>query len=131
MIFTSEGKPTVYEEVSVMSFVQGYLAVMDTQTQDIKKYMNSHLQDLMEDGDGYGWPVVRDFHFTWLQHTEMSRATWDDHVTKLKLRRTLVWHQVISAMQGSPPIPHPERQQPYPLPPPPPSSASQHHPENA
>ena len=37
-----------------MAFVQGYLTVMDTQNKDIKKYMNSHLQDLMEDGEAYG-----------------------------------------------------------------------------
>ena len=66
VIFTSEGKLAVYGGLSVMAFVQGYLTVMNTQTPDIKKQMNDHLQDLMEDGEAYGWPVVRDFHSTWL-----------------------------------------------------------------
>ena len=51
VIFTYQGKPAVYEELSSMAFVKGYLTVMDTQKQDIKKHMNSHLQDLMEDGE--------------------------------------------------------------------------------
>ena len=68
----------------------------------------------MEDGEAYGWPVVRDFHSTWLQHIEMGRAAWDDHTTTLKLRCTLVWHRVASPMQGLSPNPRPESQQPYP-----------------
>ena len=85
--------------------MDGYQTVIDTQTQDIKKHTNSHLQDLMEDGETYGWPVVRDFYSTWLQHIDMGRATWDDHVTKMKLRWTLMWHRVAYPMQGLPPTP--------------------------
>ena len=72
----------MYGELSVMAFVQGYLIVMDSQPQDTKECMNSHLQDPMEDGEAYRWPVVRDFHCTWLQHIEMGKATWDDHTTQ-------------------------------------------------
>ena len=63
VIFTSEGKPAIYE-LSSMSFVQGYLTVMDTQRQDLKKHMSSHLQDLMEDAEAYRWLVARAFHGT-------------------------------------------------------------------
>ena len=67
-----------------MAFVRGYLIVNDSQHQGIKAALiDSHLQDPMEDLEAYGWPVVRDFHSTWLQHIEMGRATWDDHVAKL------------------------------------------------
>ena len=48
VIFTSDGKPAVYDELSAMVFVKGDLTVKDSQ--DIKNHMNSHLQDLMEDG---------------------------------------------------------------------------------
>ena len=51
VIFTSEGKPAVYDELSAMTFMKGYLTVMDSQKYDIKNYMNSHLQDWMEDGE--------------------------------------------------------------------------------
>ena len=61
--------------------------------------MDSHLQDLMEDGEAYGWQVVSDFHSTWLQCIELVRATWDNHDTKLKLIHTLVWHRVASHRQ--------------------------------
>ena len=74
-----------------MSFMQGYLTVMNTQQQDIKKHMNSHLQ---EDGEAYGWPVANAFNATWLQHIEMGRAIWDNQNTKLKLRLAFMWHQV-------------------------------------
>ena len=96
-----------------MAFVPGYLTVMDSQPQYTNALMDSHLQDLMEDGEAYGWPVVRDFHSTWLQYIEMERTTWDDHPTKLKLRCTIVWHRVASATQGSSPNRQPETEQPY------------------
>ena len=54
VMFTAEGKPAVCGELSVMAFVRGYLIVMDSQTQDIKTLMDSHLQNLMEDGEAYG-----------------------------------------------------------------------------
>ena len=76
---------------------------MDTQRQDIKKHMNSCLQDIMKDGAAYRWPVARDFHATWLQHIEMGRATWDGQGTQLKLRQALRWHRVV------PPPPHTHR----------------------
>ena len=112
VMFTPKGRPAVYGELAIMAFVREYLIVMDSQPQDIKAVMESHLQDLIEDGEAYGWPVVRDFHSTWLQHIEMGRVTWDDHATKLKL--TLVWHRVASPMQRSSPNPRPETQQPTP-----------------
>ena len=86
---------------------------MDSQPQVTRTLMDSHLQDLMEDGEAYGWLVVRDFHSTWLQYIEMGRATWDDHATKLKLRRTLVWHRVAAPIQGSSPNLLPKTHQPY------------------
>ena len=113
VMFTPKGRPAVYKELSVMTFVRGYLILMDSQPQNIKALMDSHLTDLMENGEAYGWPVVRDVHSTWWQHIEMGRATWDDHATKLKLRRTLVWHPVASPMQGQSPNPYPKTQLPF------------------
>ena len=111
VMFTAEGKPAVYVELSVMAFVREYLIVMDSQTQNIKTLMESHLQDLMEDREAYGWLVVRNFHSTWLQYIEMGRVLWDDHATKLRLRRTLVWHCLVSPKQRSSPNPQPKSQE--------------------
>ena len=104
VMFTPEGRTAVYGELSVMACLRGNLIVMDSQPQDTKALMDSHLADLMEDREVYGWPLVRDFHSTWLQHIEMGRATWDNHATKLKLRHTLVLCRVTSPNQGSSPI---------------------------
>ena len=70
VMFTAEGKLAVYVERSVMTFVREYFIVMDSETQNFKTLMDFHLQDLMEDVEAYGWPVVRDFHSTWLQHRD-------------------------------------------------------------
>ena len=64
MIFTPEGKPAVYRELSVMAFMRGYFIVLDSQPQDIKALMDSYVQDLMEDREANGWSVVRDFYST-------------------------------------------------------------------
>ena len=71
--------------------------------------MVAHLQELMEDGERYGWPAVRAYHAAWLQYMEQGRTAWGDEETKLKLRRVLVWHRVVPVRysegpsQGHPP----------------------------
>ena len=69
-MFTPEWRPAVYGELSAIAFGRRYIIVMDSQPQDTKALMDPHLQDLMEDGEAYGWRVVRDFHSTWLKHLE-------------------------------------------------------------
>ena len=63
--------------------------------------MSAHLQEMMEDGEALGWSVVRAYNTVWLQHLEQGRATWNDEVTRLKLRRTLVWHRMAPSSQPS------------------------------
>ena len=53
--------------------------------------MLSHLQQLMEDSDVYGWKVTRDFHATWVQKMEQGRAAWGETGKKEKFKRLLVW----------------------------------------
>ena len=58
-VFTADGKPTVYEDLTLMAFVWRYLMVfsmkMDTR---VKAHMPQHLEELMEDTDLYGWTRV-------------------------------------------------------------------------
>ena len=61
--------------------------------------MSGHLQEMMEDGETFGWPVVRAYHAVWLQHLEQGRAMWHNETTKLKLRRALVWHRIAPSSQ--------------------------------
>ena len=94
LIYTPAGQPAVYEYVSPMMFVNGYLEVLARVEQDTKVQMLSHWQELMTDGEACGWPIILVYHTAWLQHLEPGRAMCGDHDTKLKLRHVLVWHRV-------------------------------------
>ena len=65
-----------------MAFIDGYITVMLKGLSYIKALMLSHLQELMEDGKRYGWPAVRAYHATWLQHIEQDQVAWEDEGEK-------------------------------------------------
>ena len=102
-VYTPEGQRSAYEPMSSMAFVTGYMTIMDLQSDPIRKLMWAHLKELMQDGECFGWPTVRAYHAVWLQLIEQGRATWDDEITHLNLRRSLVWHR--SAPAPSPALP--------------------------
>ena len=89
-------QPATYKQLSSMAFVSGYLTVQLREHQCIQELMIEHLQEQMEDGEHYGWPMVRVYHAAWLQNIEQGRAAWRDEATKLKLQRALVWHRVVA-----------------------------------
>ena len=47
---------------------------MAKEPEKIKTRMLTHLQEIMEDGQYYGWLVVKSYHMAWLQHLVQSRA---------------------------------------------------------
>ena len=47
--------------------------------------MLDHLQELMEDGEHYGWPVVWGYHAAWLQYMEQGQEAWGNEAAKLQL----------------------------------------------
>ena len=63
-------QPIVYEHISSMVFVDGYITVMGKESPRNRAIMLTHLQELMEDGEKYGWPAARAYHAAWLQHIE-------------------------------------------------------------
>ena len=73
VIYSPSAKPAIYDQLCSMAFVDGYITVMSREPPHIKVLMLSHLQELMEDGEHYGWPVVRAYHATWL-HVEQGRG---------------------------------------------------------
>ena len=81
--------------------LMGYMTIMDMQPAPIRKHMWVHFRDLMHDGQRFGWPAIRNFHGVWLQHIEQGRATWGDEVTRLDLRRSLVWHRLAPSAEPS------------------------------
>ena len=47
VVYTSDGKPASYQDISVHRFVYEYLIVMDSEEANIKVKMAAHLKDLM------------------------------------------------------------------------------------
>ena len=78
LVFTPDGEPTTYESLSAMAFINGYLSIMSLQKDSLRDKMAVHLQEMMADGENFGWPIVRVYHTVWLQHLEQGRATWND-----------------------------------------------------
>ena len=102
LIYTQVGLPAVYEDLSAMLFVNGYLEVLAMVKDDTEELMLSHLQELMANGEAYRWPVVLAYHAAWLQHLEQGRAAWTDLNAKLKLRQALVWQRTQDWQQRQP-----------------------------
>ena len=42
--------------------------------EDIKVHMLSHLQELMANGETYGWPIALAYHTAWIQHLEQGNG---------------------------------------------------------
>ena len=80
----------LYEALSSMSFISGYIDVLITVSQDTKVHILSHLKELIVDGETSGWQVVLNYHTKWLQHIEQCGATWRKEPTKLRQRMALV-----------------------------------------
>ena len=62
----------VYDEISLVLFVNGYLIVMEGEKHAVKSKMASHLQDLMADTELYGCDKVRALHAVWLNKLEQG-----------------------------------------------------------
>ena len=88
----------MYESMSSMAFVTGYMTTMDLQSDSIKTHMWALLRDLVHDGERFGWPTVRNFHAVWQQHIEQG-----DEATHLNLCRSLAWHRMARSSPPSPP----------------------------
>ena len=62
MVYTAEGKPVAYSDISVLLFVQWYLTTIDTQDSSVKEGMAEILKDLMADAEMHRWEKTRAFH---------------------------------------------------------------------
>ena len=78
VIYSTSAQPATYEQIATMAFVNGYLMVRLREPPSIQALMLEHLQELMEDGEHYGWLVVRPYHAPWLQNIEQGWAAWGD-----------------------------------------------------
>ena len=82
MVFTSYGQAPNYLDMSLALFPNGYLAIVAEESVVVKEYMLTHLQELFEDIEMYGWKSVNDYHAAWLQLLEQGWAAWGDAVKK-------------------------------------------------
>ena len=55
MIYSPSAQLAIYDQLSSMAFVDGYLTVMAREPPHIKYIMLNHLQELMEDSEWYRW----------------------------------------------------------------------------
>ena len=72
LIYTPLGQPAIDEDLSAMSFVNGYLAVLAEENEETKPLMVSHLQEHIEDGEAHGWSMVRSYNEAWLHNLEQG-----------------------------------------------------------
>ena len=81
--YTSTGKPTAYEDMSVASCVLGYITIMSAEDNSIRGKMLQHLEELMGDVGLYGWEHVHAYHVIGLNQMDNGRYTLDDTEAKL------------------------------------------------
>ena len=80
-----QGKTTVYEDISLALFSNGYLSVVSEETPSIQGYMLIHLRQIFEDVDVYGLRLVCEYHAARLQLLEQGRAEWSDEQKRSEL----------------------------------------------
>ena len=76
VIYSMAGKPAAYEDLSIPMFVQGYRIVMKGDVGAIMEKMATHLDELMNDAELYGWERVRAYHRVRLNQLEQGQVTW-------------------------------------------------------
>ena len=95
VVYSVARKPAAYE-LSMASFVQGYLIVMRGEEGTTKDKMAIHSEELMSDSGLYGWEKVRAYHGVWLNQLKQGWLTWEDTEEKLRFHWVLIWHPATS-----------------------------------
>ena len=92
VLYTSDGKPVSYQDITAPQFVYGYLIVMDSEVSDHKVKMAAYLKDLISDAQLYCWDRIQAFHGFWLNQLQQGRCTCFDEDIKMQFHRSLIWH---------------------------------------
>ena len=85
VVICSQGKPPVYEDISLPLFSNRYLSVVSEETPVIQGYMFTHLRQIFEDVEVYGWGSVQEYDATWLPVLMQGRASWSNEQKRAKL----------------------------------------------
>ena len=96
VMYSAAGKTVAYEDLSMASFVQGYLIVIRGEEGHTKDKMAVQLEELMSDCNLCGWERVRPYHSVWLNQIEQGELTWDDTEEKLRFSwaHVSMWQEV-------------------------------------
>ena len=57
VVYTSQGQSAIYGDMSVVLFDNSYLMILGEEPEEIKGYMLTHLQEIMEYIETYGWKM--------------------------------------------------------------------------
>ena len=101
-IYRRDSKPVTCDSLSMSEFVHGYLVIMETQSEQVRTSMNTHLKELMADASTYVWATVRHYHSVILCMMETGRLEWSQRAEIQDLRRQHVWVTPIHSMYTSP-----------------------------
>ena len=93
--------------MSLASFANRYMGIVAEAGSPIKEWMLTHLRELFEDVDVYGWSVVKECHAAWLQFLEQGRAVLKDEGKRAQLCHLMVWSKpsLLSRFSHMPPTP--------------------------
>ena len=58
----------------------------------VRDFMTTHLEDLIEYVDAYGWDTVKFYNAAWLNQLALYGSDWSDGEARMTLRRALEWH---------------------------------------
>ena len=62
LVYVAEGKPAMYNKMTLPLFVSGYLTVVDIVRLRQKGIMLKHLKELTLDTELYGWKPIKSYH---------------------------------------------------------------------
>jgi hypothetical protein len=79
-----------YEDLSVYEWINGYIAIVQSQDQATARHMLSHLRNLMDGAVFHGWDTIKQAHKTILTYLETGEITWADEYAMADKRRSAI-----------------------------------------
>ena len=93
LVYDLSGRPAAYDDLPLLLFIQGYLAILQAENLQKKDTMLKHFSGLMADAAIYGWESMRAFHAVGLQQLENGHTDWGDEDKKLEFWKALMWNK--------------------------------------
>ena len=75
-IYSVEGKQVSINDMSVVQFIRGFIAMMNDSPPDIRPYMLTHLSETMVDAEKFSWDSVKKFQIEVFHGIEAGHITF-------------------------------------------------------